>query len=130
MKRQETNNKQQNQRLHSFREKIKQGYDTLLLQFGAVTTELLKNHLQDIGANPTILLALIREELSIVQSTRVSSTYQSCYSYQGQLESFVRSKGIAEISLELSQCIFSMIIASTSSEKAIPCPQQNKISFG
>lgn len=36
VKRQETNDKQQNQRLHSFREKIEQGYDTLLLQFGAV----------------------------------------------------------------------------------------------
>jgi len=42
VKRQETNDKQQNQRLHSFREKIEQGYNTLLLQFGAVSAELLK----------------------------------------------------------------------------------------
>lgn len=43
VKRQETNDKQQNQRLQSFREKIEQGYNTLLLQFGAVSAELLKN---------------------------------------------------------------------------------------
>lgn len=99
VKRQETNNKQQNQRLHSFREKIEQGYDTLLLQFGAVSAKLLKNHLQGVGANPTTLLALSREESSIVQSTKASSTYQSCHSYHRQLESFVKSKGIADISL-------------------------------
>ena len=68
VKRQETNDKQQNQHLHSFREKIEQGYNTLLLQFGAVSAELLKNHLQGVGANPTTLLALSREELSIVQN--------------------------------------------------------------
>ena len=99
VKRQETNDKQQNLRLHSFREKIEQGYDTLLLQFGAVSAELLKNHLQGVGANPTTLLAFSREELSIVQSTRASSTYQSCRSYHRQLESFVKSKGIADTPL-------------------------------
>lgn len=45
VKRQETNDKKQNQRLQSFREKIEQGYNTLLLQFSAVSAELLKNHL-------------------------------------------------------------------------------------
>ena len=99
VKRQETNDKQQNQRLHSFREKIEQGYNTLLLQFGAVSAELLKNHLQSVGSNPTTLLALSREELSIVQSTRASGTYQSCRSYHRQLESFVESKGVADIPL-------------------------------
>jgi len=99
VKRQETNNKQQNQCLHSFREKIEQGYNTLLLQFGAVSAELLKNHLQGVGANPTTLLALSREELSIVQSTRASGTYQSCRSYHRQLESFVESKGVEDIPL-------------------------------
>ncbi len=47
VKRQETNDKQQNQSLHSFREKIEQGYDTLLLQFGAVSAELLKRGIID-----------------------------------------------------------------------------------
>ena len=93
VKRQETNDKQQNQRLHSFREKIEQGYNTLLLQFGAVSAELLKNHLQGVGANPTTLLALSREVLLTIQSTRVLSTYQSCCCYHRQLELFVESRG-------------------------------------
>ena len=99
VKRQESNNKKLNQRLQLFREKIEQGYNTLLLQFGAVSAELLKNHLQGVGANPTTLLALSREELSIVQSTKASDTYQSCRSYHRQLESFVESKGVADIPL-------------------------------
>lgn len=99
VKRQESNNKKLNQRLQLFREKIEQGYNTLLLQFGAVSAELLKNHVQGVGSNPTTLLALSREELSIVQSTRASGTYQSCRSYHRQLESFVESKGVADIPL-------------------------------
>ena len=99
VKRQETNDKKQNQRLQAFREKIEQGYNTLLLQFGAVSAELLKNHLQGVGANPTSLLALSREELSIVQSTRALNTYQSCRCYHRQLELFVESKGEEDISL-------------------------------
>ena len=99
VKRQESNNKKLNQRLQLFREKIEQGYNTLLLQFSAVSAELLKNHLQGVGSNPTTLLALSREELSIVQSTKASGTYQSCRSYHRQLESFVESKGVADIPL-------------------------------
>lgn len=99
VKRQETNDKKQNQRLQSFREKIEQGYNALLLQFGAVSAELLKNHLQGVGANPTMLLALSREELSIVQSTRALNTYQSCRCYHRQLELFVESKGKEDIPL-------------------------------
>ena len=99
VKRQETNDKKQNQRLQSFREKIEQGYNALLLQFGAVSAELLKNHLQGVGANPTMLLALSREELSIVQSTRALNTYQSCRCYHRQLELFVESKGEEDILL-------------------------------
>ena len=97
VKRQETNDKEQNQRLQSFREKIEQGYNTLLLQFSAVSAELLKNHLQGVGSNPTTLLALSREELSIVQSTRALNTYQSCRCYHRQLELFVESKGEEDI---------------------------------
>lgn len=99
VKRQETNDKKLNQRLQAFREKIEQGYNTLLLQFGAVSAELLKNHLQGVGANPTTLLALSREELSIVQSTRALNTYQSCRCYHRQLELFVESKGEEDIPL-------------------------------
>lgn len=99
VKRQETNDKKQNQRLQAFREKIEQGYNTLLLQFGAVSAELLKNHLQGVEANPTSLLVLSREELSIVQSTRALNTYQSCRCYHRQLELFVESKGKEDIPL-------------------------------
>ena len=99
VKRQETNDKQQNQRLQSFREKVEQGYNTLPLQFGAVSAELLKNHLSGVEANPTTLLALSREELSIVQSTRTLSTYQTYRSYHRQLELFVESKGESDIPL-------------------------------
>ena len=99
VKRQETNDKQHQRFLHSFREKIEQGHNTLLLQFGAVSAGLLKNHLQGVGANPTTLLALSREELSIVQSTKASGIYQSCCSYHRQLERFVGSKGVADIPL-------------------------------
>lgn len=97
VKRQETSDKKLNQRLQSFREKIEQGYNTLLLQFGSVSAELLKNHLQGVGSNPTTLLALSREELSIVQSTRALNTYQSCRCYHRQLELFVESKGEEDI---------------------------------
>ena len=97
VKRQETRDKKLNQRLQSFREKIEQGYNTLLLQFGSVSAELLKNHLQGVGSNPTTLLALSREELSIVQSTRALNTYQSCRCYHRQLELFVESKGEEDI---------------------------------
>lgn len=97
VKRQETSDKKLNQRLQSFREKIEQDYNTLLLQFGSVSAELLKNHLQGVGSNPTTLLALSREELSIVQSTRALNTYQSCRCYHRQLELFVESKGEEDI---------------------------------
>lgn len=97
VKRQETSDKKLNQRLQSFREKIEQGYNTLLLQFGSVSAELLKNHLQGVGSNPTTLLALSREELSIIQSTRALNTYQSCRCYHRQLELFVESKGEEDI---------------------------------
>ena len=56
VKRGETTDKKTNQRLKTFREEIEQGYNTLLYKYGAVSAELLKNHLQGIGRTPTILL--------------------------------------------------------------------------
>ena len=93
VKRQETNDKQQNQHLHSFREKIEQGYNTLLLQFGAVSAELLKNHLQGVGANPTTLLALSREELSIVQSTGLQVLTKAAVVITGSWKALWKVKG-------------------------------------
>ncbi len=49
VKRGETTDKKTNQRLQTFREEIEQGYNTLLYKYGAVSAELLKNHLQGIG---------------------------------------------------------------------------------
>ena len=93
VKRQETNDKQQNQHLHSFREKIEQGYNTLLLQFGAVSAELLKNHLQGVGSNPTTLLALSREELSIVQSTGLQVLTKAAVVITGSWKALWKVKG-------------------------------------
>ena len=66
----------------------------LLLQFVAVSAELLKNHLQGVGVNPTTLLVLRREDLSIVQFTKASGTYQSCRSYHRQLEILWKVKAL------------------------------------
>lgn len=100
VKRQETNDKMQNQRLQSFREKIEQGYNALLMQLGAVSAELLKNHLQGIGANPTTLLALSREELSMVQSTKATGTYRTCQGLHRALVLFVEERADGDIPLK------------------------------
>ena len=49
VKRGETQEKKTNQRLQTFRANVGQGYNTLLNKYGAVSTELLKNYLQDDG---------------------------------------------------------------------------------
>ena len=120
VKRQETSDKKLNQRLQSFREKIEQGYNTLLLQFGSVSAELLKNHLQGVGSNPTTLLALSREELSIKVAVAIIGSWNYLWR--------VREKKI--FLLRPLPWSFSMIIVSISSEKAMPYRQQNKLSFG
>jgi integrase/recombinase XerD len=66
VKRGETTDKKTNQRLQTFREEIEQGYNTLLYKYGAVSAELLKNHLQGIGRTPTTLLALSGEHGSFI----------------------------------------------------------------
>ena len=55
VKRGETKEKKTNQRLQTFREKVEQGYNTLLYKYGAVSAELLKNYLQGVGKTPTTL---------------------------------------------------------------------------
>ena len=89
VKRQQTSDKRQNAHLQAFRERIEQGYNTLLLKFGAVSAELLKNHLQGVGARATTLLALGREELDIVQSTKSAGTYRANQSSHKQLTTFI-----------------------------------------
>lgn len=99
VKRQQTNDKRQNERLQAFRERIEQGYNTLLLKFGAVSAELLKNHLQGVGARAMTLLVLGREELDIVQSTKSVGTYRANRTSHKQLTAFVEAETKGDIPL-------------------------------
>lgn len=99
VKRGETTDKKTNQRLQTFREEIEQGYNTLLYKYGAVSAELLKNHLQGIGRTPTTLLALSGEELKAQRESKSEGTYNNNRCSDRQLNTFVRSRGEEDISL-------------------------------
>ena len=99
VKRGETTDKKTNQRLQTFREEIEQGYNTLLYKYGAVSAELLKNYLQGIGRTPTTLLALSAEELKAQRESKSEGTYSNNRNSDKQLNSFVRSRGEADIAL-------------------------------
>lgn len=99
VKRQQTSDKRQNERLQAFRERIEQGYNTLLFKFGAVSAELLKNHLQGVGDRATTLLALSCKELDIVQSTKTVGTYRANRNSHRQLEIFIEEEGPGDIPL-------------------------------
>ncbi|KGN81455.1 MULTISPECIES: site-specific integrase [Bacteroidales] len=92
----ETNDKKTNQRLQLFRERITQGYNALLFQYGAVSAELLKIHLQGIGSHPTTLLALSAEELKRQVGKR-TNTYNSYRSCDIHLREFVGALGKEDI---------------------------------
>lgn len=83
--------------MQAFRERIEQGYNTLLFKFGAVSAELLKKHLQGVGARATTLLALSREELAIVQRTKTAGTYRANRSSHKQLSQFIEFEGKGDI---------------------------------
>ena len=99
VKRGETTDKKTNQRLQTFREEIEQGYNTLLYKYGAVSAELLKNHLQGIGRTLTTLLALSGEELKAQGESKSEGTYSNNRCSDRQLNAFVRSRGEEDISL-------------------------------
>ena len=99
VKRGETTDKKTNQRLQTFREGIEQGYNTLLYKYGAVSAELLKNHLQGIGRTPTTLLALSADELKAQRESKSEGTCSNNRSSDRQLNSFVRSRGEKDIPL-------------------------------
>ena len=99
VKRGETTDKKTNQCLQTFREEIEQGYNTLLYKYGAVSAELLKNHLQGIGRTPTTLLALSAEELKAQRESKSEGTYSNNRCSDRQLNAFVRSRGEEDISL-------------------------------
>ena len=92
VKRGETTDKKTNQRQQTFREEIEQGHNTLLYKYGAVSAELLKNHLQGIGRTPTTLLALSAEGLKARRESKSEGTYSNNRCSDRQLNSFVRSR--------------------------------------
>ena len=95
----ETTDKKTNQRLQTFREEIEQGYNTLLYKYGAVSAELLKNYLQDIGKTPTTLLALSAEELKAQRECSSAGTYRNNRYADRLLNSFVRSRSELDVPL-------------------------------
>lgn len=99
VKRQQTRDERQNERLQAFRERIEQGYNTLLFRFGAVSAELLKKHLQGVGARATTLLALSQEELAIVEQTQTVGTYRANHSFHKQLSQFIEFETKGDILL-------------------------------
>lgn len=99
VKRGETTDKKTNQRQQTFREEIEQGHNTLLYKYGAVSAELLKNHLQGIGRTPTTLLALSAERLKARRESKSEGTYSNNRCSDRQLNAFVRSRGEEDILL-------------------------------
>lgn len=73
--------------------------DKLAFKFPRLIKILADGGYRGVGANPTTLLALSREELSIMQSTRALNTYHNCRCYHRQLELFGKSKGEEDIPL-------------------------------
>ena len=71
----------------------------MLYKYGAVSAELLKNHLQGIGRTPTTLLALSSEELKAQRESKSEGTYSNNRSSNRQLNAFVRSRGEEDVPL-------------------------------
>ena len=99
VKRGETKEKKTNQRLQTFREKVEQGYNTLLYKYGAVSAELLKNYLQGVGKTPTTLLALSAEELKAQRECSSAGSYRNNRYADRLLNSFVRSRSEQDVPL-------------------------------
>ena len=99
VKRRETKEKKTNQRLQTFREKVEQGYNTLLYKYGAVSAELLKNYLQGVGKTPTTLLALSAEELKAQRECSSAGTYRNNQYADRLLNSFVLSRSERDVPL-------------------------------
>ena len=99
VKRRATKEKKTNQRLQTFREKVEQGYNTLLYKYGAVSAELLKNYLQGVGKTSTTLLALSAEELKTQRESSSAGTYRNNRYADRLLNSFVRSRSELDVPL-------------------------------
>ena len=58
-----TTDKKTNQRIHEFKKLVEKTYQEILVKDGVVSVELIKNRLQGIVTNSTMLLAMSRIEL-------------------------------------------------------------------
>ncbi|MDD7530768.1 MAG: site-specific integrase, partial [Prevotellaceae bacterium] len=96
-----TTNKKTNQRINEFRELVKKTYRDILARDGVVSVELIKNRLQGIATNPTMLLAMSKAELQSVKESvgksKAVGTYQNLYYSDKMLAEFVKDRGNEDI---------------------------------
>ena len=71
----------------------------MLYKYGAVSAELLKNYLQDVGKTPTTLPALSAEELKAQRECSSAGTYRNNRYADRLLNSFVRSRSERDVPL-------------------------------
>lgn len=90
-----------NQRLHEFRELVEKTYRDILVRYGVVSVEFIKNHLQGIATHPTTLLAMSRAELQAVKESigksRAEGTFLNLSHSDRNLREFVKDKGLQDI---------------------------------
>ena len=96
-----TTNKKTNQRINEFRDLVEKTYRDILVKDGVVSVELVKNCLQGIATNPTMLLAMSRAELQTVKESvgrsRAEGTYLNLFYSDRNLREFVENKGMQDI---------------------------------
>lgn len=96
-----TTDRKTNQRLHEFRELVEDTYRDILTRDGVVSVEFIKNCLQGIATNPTMLLAMSRAELQSVKEcvgkSKTEGTYQNLYYSDKILTEFVKDRGNEDI---------------------------------
>ena len=94
-----TTDKKTNQRIHEFKKLVEKTYQEILVKDGVVSVELIKNRLQGIVTNPTMLLAMSRMELQSVKESvgKSKATYLNLFHSDRNLRDFVESKGVQDI---------------------------------
>ena len=90
-----------NKKLVEFRELVEKIYRDLLVSDGVVSVELIKNRLQGIATNPTMLLAMSKAELQSVKEcvgkSKEEGTYQNLYYSDKMFIEFVKDRGNEDI---------------------------------
>ena len=96
-----TTDKKTNQRIHELKKLVEKTYQEILVKDGVVSVELIKNRLQGIVTNPTMLLAMSRMELQSVKESvgksKAEATYLNLFHSDRNLRDFVESKGVQDI---------------------------------